>query len=198
MRVGLTGGIGSGKTEVARRLAALGAVVIDYDSLAREVVAPGSAGLAAVVAALGPDVLASDGSLDRARVAQQVFLDEVARRRLNAVVHPLVGARAAELGAAAPEGAVVVHDIPLLVDNGLAPAFDVVIVVTAEESTRLRRLVRRGLSEADARNRIAAQVTDADRRRVASYVIANEGDLEDLDRLVAEVWQALSADVADR
>ncbi len=199
MRVGLTGGIGSGKTEVARRLAALGAFVIDYDAIAREVVAPGSPGLAAVVEALGSAVLAADGSLDRPRVAEQVFADAAARRRLNAVVHPLVGAEAHARASAAPVGAIVVHDIPLLIENDLAGAFDAVVVVLADTPTRLRRLVGlRGLTPDDAASRIAAQTDDEQRRAAATYVVVNEGDLEDLDREVAAVWASLTADVAGR
>jgi len=199
MRVGLTGGIGAGKSEVARRLAAHGAVVIDYDRLAREVVAPGSPGLAAVVAELGDDVLAADGSLDRERVAALVFADPAARGRLNAIVHPLVGALAAQGHAAAGPNAVVVHDIPLLVENGLAPAFDAVVVVIAGDPERqVRRLVARGLSEADARARIAVQASDEQRLAVATQVIVNDGGMSDLDAQVEAVWQELRADVAGR
>ena len=139
--VGLTGGIGAGKSAVAARLAAHGALVIDSDRLAREVVQPGTGGLAEVVAAFGPDVLTADGSLDRPALGRRVFGDEAARRRLESIVHPRVRARTAELVAAAPPDAVVVNDVPLLVEAGLAGAYQVVIVVLADEAVRVDRLV---------------------------------------------------------
>lgn len=196
--VGLTGGIGSGKSEVTRRLAARGAVIVDADLIAREVVEPGSPGLARVVEAFGPQVLAADGSLDRDALAAVVFGDDDARRRLNGIVHPLVGARTLELIAAAGKAdphAVVVNDVPLLVESGLADRYQVVIVVAAEPQTQLQRLVeQRGMAEADARARIAAQAPLADKLAVADIVITNEGDLAELDRRVEQVW----ADLADR
>ena len=198
MRVGLTGGIGSGKSEVARRLAARGAVVIDYDALAREVVAPGSEGLRQVVAAFGPAVVGPDGGLDRIRLAELVFADPQARGRLNAIVHPLVRARAVELEAATAASEIVVHDIPLLVENGLAPAFDAVIVVVSDPETRVRRLVARGLAEHDARSRIAAQATDAERLAVATHVVTNDAGMPELDLRVADLWDRLGRSVADR
>jgi dephospho-CoA kinase len=163
MRVGLTGGVGSGKSTVAGLLADHGAVVIDADTIAREVVAPGTPGLAAVLARFGDSVAASDGSLDRPALAAIVFNDEAARLDLNAIVHPLIGARTAELMAAAPPDAIVVHDIPLLVEGNLADAFDAVVVVEADQHTRLQRLELRGLPEADARARMAAQASDEQR-----------------------------------
>jgi len=199
VRVGLTGGIGSGKSEVARRFAALGAVVIDYDLLAREVVAPGSPGLVAVAAALGSEVVAANGSLDRAAVAALVFADDAARVRLNAVVHPLVGAAAGQRAAAAPLGSIVIHDIPLLVENGLAGGFDAVVVVLADRQTRIDRLVRlRGSTEDDVQRRMAAQADDDQRRAVATHVIVNDGDFAELERQVRSVWAALAAHVANR
>lgn len=198
MRVGLTGGIGSGKTEVARRLAALGAVVIDYDVLAREVVAPGTPGLAAVVAEFGDAVLDGSGALDRARLAAVVFADEAARRRLNAIVHPLVGARAAQIEAQAAPEAVVVHDIPLLVEGELAAAFDAVVVVVADPQTQVARLVGRGLDEADARARIGVQASAAERAAVATHLVANESGLSELDDRVRRLWAELTDHVADR
>src|SRR5690348_2971742 len=174
--VGLTGGIGAGKSAVARRLAEHGAIVIDSDRLAREVVAAGTEGLAEVVAAFGPAVLAPDGGLDRPALGRLVFADEGARRRLEGIIHPRVRARAAELAAAAPPDAVLVNDVPLLVEAGLANGFDLVVVVLAGEATRVARLVRdRGLSEAEARSRIAAQATDEQRRAVAHVVLTNDG-----------------------
>jgi dephospho-CoA kinase len=188
--VGLTGGIGAGKSAVAERLAAHGAVVIDADRLAREVVAPGTDGLAEVVAAFGPQVRGDDGSLDRTRLACQGFGDDAARRRLEEIIHPRVRARTAELIAAAPPDAVVVNDVPLLVEAGLAKAYEVVIVVLADEETRVARLGRgRGMSREEARARIRAQATDEQRRAVADVVLVNDGALEDLYKKVDEVWR---------
>jgi dephospho-CoA kinase len=189
VRIGLTGGIGSGKSEVARRLRTLGALVIDADVVAREVVAKGTPGLAAVVEKFGPAVLGPDGTLDRAALSAIVFADHERRRELNAIVHPLVGQRTEELVAAAPTGAVIVHDVPLLVENGLAPAYDVVVVVDAADDTRVRRLVTsRGMSEPDARSRIAAQASREERLAVADVVIDNNGVLAELDPQVRRLW----------
>lgn len=191
LRVGLTGGIGSGKSTVAGRLAEHGATVIDADRIAREVVEPGTAGLAEVVAEFGAGVLAADGSLDRPALAAVVFGDPAARGRLNAIVHPRIGARTAELtGAAAPD-AVVVHDVPLLVENGLAPMYHAVVVVDADVEQRVRRLVAdRGMAADDARARVAAQASDEQRRAVADIWLDNTGTP---DRVLAEV-DALWAD----
>lgn len=189
LRVGLTGGIGSGKSEVARLLRHSGALVIDSDALAREVVAPGTAGLAAVVAAFGEEYLDADGALDRPKMAALVFHDTEARERLNAIVHPLVGEAAAAILATAPADAVVVHDVPLLVEAGLAGAFDVVVVVDAPVEAQLARLTeQRGMDREDAEARIAAQATREQRRAVADHVIVNDGSLADLERRVAELW----------
>jgi len=189
LRIGLTGGIGSGKSAVSRLLAEHGAIVIDSDVLAREVVEPGTPGLAAVVEAFGPEVLRADGSLDRDRLGVVVFGDVAALRRLNAIVHPLVGARSAEIVAAAPDDAVLVHDIPLLVENKLAPHFDLVLVVEAPVDVRIARLLRdRGMTEEAARARIAAQASDADRRAVADVVLSNDGTLDDLRAAVDKFW----------
>jgi dephospho-CoA kinase len=190
VKVGLTGGIGAGKSAVGALLAKHGAMVIDADQVAREVVAPGTAGLTRVVAEFGLRVLGPDGALDRRRLADLVFADPDARTRLNGIVHPLVGARTAELTAAAAPGTVVVHDVPLLVENGLAPAYDLVLVVEATEPTRVRRLVEhRGMTEAAARARIAAQASDAQRRAVADVVLGNNGDLAELAGKVAAAWR---------
>lgn len=189
MRVGLTGGIGAGKSAVAARLAEFGAVVIDADAVAREVVQPGSPGLTAIVEAFGGRMLDDDGGLDRSAVGRLVFADEAARVRLNAIVHPLVAARSAELAAAVPAGRVVVHDVPLLVENGLAPAYDVVVVVLADAEVRVRRLRdTRGMSQAQARARMAAQATDEQRRAVADVVLDNSGTLEQLHEHVDRLW----------
>ena len=190
--VGLTGGIGSGKSAVAARLAELGAVIIDSDRLAREVVAPGTEGFDEVVAAFGPEVVAKDGSLDRPALGRMVFGDQAARRRLEGIIHPRVRARAAEMAACAPEGAVVVNDVPLLVEAGLAGTYEAVIVVFAGEGTRVERLVRaRGMSEEEAKARIAAQATDEQRHAVADFEIVNEGSLEELRSKVDELWPRL-------
>ena len=188
LRIGLTGGIGSGKSTVAGLLAARGARVVDADRIAREVVEPGTPGLDAVVAAFGTEVLTPEGALDRPALAAVVFADPEARRRLDGIVHPLVRARAAELVAAAPPDAVVVQDVPLLVETGQAASYDLVLVVQADLATRLRRLVGRGLPEDDARSRIAAQATDEQRRAVADVVLDNSGTVEELEAQVERFW----------
>jgi dephospho-CoA kinase len=188
VRIGLTGGIGSGKSTVAALLAERGAVVVDADRIAREVVAPGTDGLAAVVAEFGDGVLTADGALDRPALAAIVFADPAARARLDGVVHPLVRARAAEALAVVPPDAVVVQDVPLLVETGQAGSFDLVLVVEADEELRVRRLVERGLSEDDARARIASQASDAERRAVADAVLRNDGDRDELAARVEEFW----------
>lgn len=188
LRIGLTGGIGSGKSTVAALLAARGARIVDADRVAREVVEPGTPGLEAVAAAFGPGVLTPDGALDRPALAAVVFADPDARRRLDGIVHPLVRARAAELVAAAPPDAVVVQDVPLLVETGQAGSYDLVLVVEADLDTRVRRLVGRGLSEDDARARIAAQASDGQRRAVADVVLDNSGTVEELEVQVERFW----------
>jgi len=197
MNVAVTGGIGSGKSAVAARLGAHGAVVVDADRIAREVVEPGTPGLAAVVAEFGPGVLTPDGALDRAGVAAIVFADPARRAALEAIVHPLVARRSAELLAAAPEGAVVVYDVPLLAESAgtgrdRRGEFDEVVVVEAPLETRVARLVARGLTEADARARIVAQASDEQRRAIADHVIVNDGDLAALDAAVDRLWAALT------
>ncbi|MGW1602381.1 dephospho-CoA kinase [Streptomyces eurythermus] len=193
LTVGLTGGIGAGKSEVSRLLVEHGAVLIDSDRIAREVVAPGTPGLAAVVDAFGPDVLAADGGLDRPRLGSIVFADPEKLAVLNSIVHPLVRDRSRELESAVPEDAVVVHDVPLLTENGLAPLYDVVIVVDASPRTQLDRLVRlRGMTEEDARARMAAQATREQRREIADIVIDNDVPLDALRKRVAEVWDDLA------
>ncbi|MFE1576216.1 dephospho-CoA kinase [Streptomyces fradiae] len=197
LTVGLTGGIGAGKSEVSRLLVSYGAVLVDADRIAREVVEPGTPGLAAVVEAFGPGVLTGEGRLDRPKLGAIVFGDAERLATLNGIVHPLVGARSAELQAAAEPGAVVVHDVPLLTENGLAPLYDVVVVVDASEETRLDRLVRlRGMTESEARARMAAQATAEQRRAIADYVVDNDGPLEALERQVRAVWEELAARAA--
>lgn len=194
MRIGLTGGVASGKSTVAGMLTELGAVVIDADAIAREVVAAGTPGLAAVVAEFGEELLAEDGELDRPAMGRLVFHDEAARRRLEAIVHPLVFERYAEQEAAAPEGALVVHDIPLLVESGRAQEFDAVVVVDVPRELQVERMLRdRGWTLVDAEARIAAQATREQRLDVATHVIENTGTLEELRARVAEVHAALTS-----
>jgi dephospho-CoA kinase len=193
VRVGLTGGIASGKSLVADELAARGAVVIDADVLAREVVEPGTDGLAAVVERFGNGVLAA-GRLDRARLGQIVFADTAARRDLERIVHPAVRARAAELEGAAPPDAVVVQVIPLLVETGQQDKFDFVVVVDVDPATQLARLVARdGLDAADAQARLAAQASQEERRAVADVVIDNRRDVTDLKAQIGPLWQFLTS-----
>ncbi|MDQ0602627.1 dephospho-CoA kinase [Streptomyces canus] len=193
LKVGLTGGIGVGKSEVSRLLVEHGGVLIDADRIAREVVAPGTPGLAAVVEAFGRDVLAEDGGLDRPKLGSIVFADPDKLAVLNAIVHPLVGARSRELEAAAAADAVVIHDVPLLAENALAPLYDLVIVVDASPETQLDRLVRlRGMTEEDARARMAAQATREKRLEIADIVIDNDVPLDDLRRRVTDVWADLA------
>ncbi len=186
----MTGGIGSGKSAVSSRLAALGAVIVDADRIAREVVAPGSEGLAEIVATFSDRVLDADGALDRAALGALVFGDEDARRRLEAITHPRVRARTAALVAAAPPDAVVVNDVPLLVEVGLAPTYHLVLVVGAAVTTRLERLARdRGMDRAEAERRIAAQADDARRRAAADVLLGNDGTLADLHAAVDALWR---------
>ncbi|MEU8491530.1 dephospho-CoA kinase [Pseudonocardia alni] len=189
LRTGLTGGIGAGKSTVATRLVERGAVLVDSDVIAREVVEPGTAGLAAIVEAFGRDVLGADGRLDRPALAAVVFSDAGARRTLDGIVHPLVRARSDEIVAAAPADAIVVQDIPLLVEGGMAPTFPLVVVVGVDAEERVRRLVSaRGMSEQDARARIAAQAGDEQRRAVADVWLDNSGEPDDTRRRVDALW----------
>ncbi|MFG2055921.1 dephospho-CoA kinase [Micromonospora sp. NPDC048930] len=190
LKVGLTGGIGSGKSAVANRLTALGAVLVDSDRIAREVVAPGSEGLAEIVATFSERVLDPHGALDRAALGALVFGDEAARRKLEAITHPRVRARAAELTAAAAPDAVVVNDVPLLVEVGLAPTYHLVVVVQAAVATRLARLARdRGMDRAEAERRIAAQADDARRQAAADVLLTNDGTLDELHAAVDALWR---------
>jgi dephospho-CoA kinase len=192
VRVALTGGIASGKSTVAALLTELGAVAVDSDQLAREVVEPGTPGLAAVTEAFGPEVLTDDGHLDRRALGSRVFGEESARRRLEGILHPLIRARAAELEAAAPDGALVVHDIPLLVETGQADSFDAVVVVDVPVETQVERMVRdRGWTREDAEARVAAQASREQRRAVATYVVDNTGTRDDLRDRVTEVVDQL-------
>ena len=196
LTVGLTGGIGSGKSAVSALLVARGAALVDADANARVVVAPGTPGLAAVIAEFGDGLLRPDGSLDRAALGRIVFADPAALARLNAIVHPLIGEESARQVATADAAGVkvLVHDVPLLVENGLQGRYDAVVVVAASPETQLDRLVRlRGMTEVDARARIAAQAPLADKLAVATYVIDNDGPLSALEPQVERVWRALLA-----
>lgn len=189
LRIGLTGGMGAGKSTVARALVARGAVLIDSDVIAREVVAVGTPGLAALVEAFGPDILAADGSLDRPALAAKAFRDDESRTTLNSITHPLVGQRTAELFAAAAPDAIVVQDVPLLVENHMAPFMNLVLVVDVAAETRIRRLVEfRGVPEDDARARIAAQATDEQRRAAADVLLDNNGPAGAVEAAVARLW----------
>lgn len=189
LRMGLSGGIGAGKSTVAGRLRELGALVVDADQLAREAVAPGSEGLAAVAARFGTGVLGADGALDRAALGAIVFADPRSRAQLEQITHPLVARRAAELMAAAPPGQVVVHDVPLLVEKRMGAQYHLVVIVTADEGTRVERLTTgRGLTGSDARTRIAAQATDGQRRAAGDVLLDNSGSVADLVGRVDELW----------
>lgn len=193
MRVGLTGGVASGKSTVSALLDDLGAVVIDADVLAREVVERGTRGLEAVVAEFGSELLTPDGDLDRPAMGRLVFGDEAARRRLEAIVHPLVFERIVELEEAAGPDDLVVHDIPLLAESGRADTFDAVIVVDVAPELQIERMTRdRGWTLEEAESRIAAQATREERLAIATYVVDNSGTREDLRRRVAEVFGVLS------
>ena len=192
VRVGLTGGVASGKSTVSAILADLGAVVIDADALAREVVARGTPGLDAVVAEFGPDVLTPEGDLDRPAMGRLVFADDAARKRLEAIIHPLVIERMAEIETTAGEDDVVVHDIPLLAEGGRADTFDAVVVVDAPRDLQVERMLGdRGWTREDAESRIAAQATREERRAIATHVIDNNGTLEELRTRVEAVLDEL-------
>jgi dephospho-CoA kinase len=192
LRVGLTGGIGAGKSEVSKRLAAYGAVLIDADLIAREVVAPGTDGLAEVVESFGAGVLGPDGALDRVALGDIVFADSDKLERLNAIVHPRVGARMRELEDSARAGSVIVHDVPLIAENGLAGSYDLVVVVDVPPRIQLDRLVRlRGMSREQAQARMSAQASREQRLAVATIVLDNSGSLAELDRQVGELWAEL-------
>jgi dephospho-CoA kinase len=189
LRIGLTGGIGAGKSALSATFAKCGGVIVDGDVISREVVEPGTEGLAALVEAFGDDILLPDGALDRPALAAKAFRDDEARQRLNGIVHPLVGKRRAEIIATVPDDAVVVEDIPLLVESGMAPLFPLVVIVHADVDVRLRRLIeQRGMPEEDARARIAAQASDEQRQEVADIWLDNSGTQEDLVERAHDVW----------
>jgi dephospho-CoA kinase len=192
VRVGLTGGVASGKSTVSAILDELGAVIIDADVLAREVVAKGTPGLEKVVAEFGTELLTPDGDLDRAAMGRMVFADKDARRRLEAIVHPLVFERIVELEAAASPDDVVVHDIPLLAESGRADTFDAVIVVDVDPQVQIERMAReRGWSREEAESRMLAQASREERRAIATHLIVNDGSLDQLRTRVEEVYDEL-------
>lgn len=189
LRIGLTGGIGAGKSTVSRAFAECGGVVVDGDVISREVVEPGTEGLAALVEHFGHDILLPDGALNRPALAAVAFSDEEKRKTLNGIVHPLVARRRSELIAAAAEDAVIVEDIPLLVESQMAPLFPLVVVVNADPEVRVRRLIdHRGFSEDDARARIAAQATEEQRRAVADVWLDNTGSEGRLVEQARDLW----------
>ncbi|GLY30666.1 dephospho-CoA kinase [Kineosporia sp. NBRC 101731] len=190
VRTALTGGIGAGKSTVSRRLSDLGAIILDADLIAREVVEPGTSGLAEIVATFGKKILRDDATLNRPALGKIVFADEKKLARLNSIVHPRVAARMDEIVHAAPEDAVLVHDVPLLVENHHRAEYDLVMVVFAPEEERIRRLVDdRGMTRDDARARIAAQATDAQRAEVADVVLDNSGSLATTLAQVDACWR---------
>jgi dephospho-CoA kinase len=191
LMVGLTGGIGAGKSTVAGMLAARGAVVIDADAIAREVVEPGMPALAKLVDRFGPEILRPDGSLDRSALAAVAFVDDATRKELEAITHPVIGEEFLRRVAEAPADAVVVHDVPLLVESKRGFDYGAVIVVEAPLDVRLDRLEARGVSRADARRRIELQATDEDRRKVATWVVDNSGDVGQLEERISEIWSEL-------
>ena len=188
LRIGLTGGIGAGKSTVSAAFNDCGGIIVDGDVIAREVVEPGTEGLDALVDAFGDDILLPDGALNRPALAAKAFVDDEQRARLNGIVHPLVGRRREEIIAAVSDDAVVVEDIPLLVETGMAPMFPLVVVVHADEETRVKRLINRGMDEADARARIAAQAPEEQRRAIADVLLDNSGSQGELVERARDVW----------
>src|SRR5215207_6193120 len=188
LRIGLTGGIGAGKSTVSATFAECGGIIVDGDVIAREVVEPGTEGLAQLVEAFGEDILLADGALNRPALAAKAFVDDEKRAKLNGIVHPLVGKRRLEIIESVPENAVVVEDIPLLVETGMAPMFPLVVVVTADEETRVTRVVQRGMDEADARARIKAQAPEEERRAIADVLLDNSGSQDELVEKARDIW----------
>jgi dephospho-CoA kinase len=188
LRIGLTGGIGAGKSTVSATFSECGGIVVDGDVIAREVVEPGTQGLKALVDAFGDDILLPDGALNRPALAAKAFVDDEKRALLNGIVHPLVGQRRMEIIESVPDDAVVVEDIPLLVETGMAPMFPLVVVVTAPVETRVERLIKRGMDEADARTRIAAQAPEEQRRAIADVLLDNSGSQDELVEKARDLW----------
>jgi len=197
LMVGLTGGIGAGKSTVAGMLAARGAVVVDADAIAREVVEPGTPALAKLAERFGPGILQADGSLDRPALAAVAFVDDDTRKELEAITHPAIGEEFLRRVAEAPADAVVIHDVPLLVESKRGFEYACVIVVEAPLETRLDRLEARGVPRDDARRRIGLQASDEDRRKVATWVVDNAGNLAGLEKQVDEIWAELERRAAE-
>ena len=189
--VGLTGGIGAGKSTVAQLLEQRGAVVVDADAIAREVVEPGTPTLAKLAERFGSDILAADGSLDRAALAAKAFVSDDTKRDLDAITHPAIGEEFLRRVAAAPPDGVVIHDVPLLVESTRGYEYAAVIVVESPLEVRLERLEQRGVDREDARRRISMQATDDERRKVATWVVDNSGDLAHLEAQVDAIWHEL-------
>jgi dephospho-CoA kinase len=194
--VGLTGGIGSGKSTVAGLLRARGAIVVDADAIARQVVEPGTPALDALVERFGADILQPDGSLDRPALARKAFVDDESRKALEAITHPAIAEEFLRQVAEASPGSVVVHDVPLLVESVRGHQYGAVIVVEAPREVRLARLEARGVPRADAEARMAAQATDEERRAIATWVVDNGGDLAALERQIDDLWPQLLARAA--
>jgi dephospho-CoA kinase len=188
LRIGLTGGIGAGKSTVSATFSECGGIIVDGDVIAREVVEPGTVGLAQLVEAFGEDILLPDGALNRPALAAKAFVDDEKRAKLNSIVHPLVGQRRLEIIESVPDDAVVVEDIPLLVETGMAPMFPLVVVVTADPETRVERLIKRGMDEDDARARIAAQAPEEQRRAIADVLLDNSGTQDELVEKARDLW----------
>jgi dephospho-CoA kinase len=197
LRIGLTGGIGAGKSTVSATFSECGGIIVDGDVIAREVVEPGTEGLAQLVQAFGEDILLPDGALNRPALAAKAFVDDERRATLNGIVHPLVGQRRLEIIESVPDDAVVVEDIPLLVETGMAPMFPLVVVVTAPIETRVTRVVKRGMDEADARARIKAQASEEQRGAIADVLLDNSGSQEQLVEKARDVWYNRVLPLAD-
>jgi dephospho-CoA kinase len=197
LRIGLTGGIGAGKSTVSATFSDCGGIIVDGDVIAREVVEPGTPGLGQLVEAFGEDILLPDGALNRPALAAKAFVDDERRAKLNSIVHPLVGRRRMEIIESVPDDAVVVEDIPLLVETGMAPMFPLVVVVTAAPETRVQRLIKRGMDEADARNRIAAQAPEEQRRAIADVLLDNSGSQDELVEAARDLWHHRVVPLAD-
>src|SRR5690242_5081854 len=188
LRIGLTGGIGAGKSTVSATFAECGGIIVDGDVIAREVVEPGTEGLGQLVAEFGEDILLPDGALNRPALAAKAFVDDEKRATLNGIVHPQVARRRQEILDAVHDDAVVVEDIPLLVETGMAPLFPLVVVVTADEETRVERLIKRGMDESDARARIKAQAPEEQRRAIADVLLDNSGSQGELVESARDLW----------
>src|SRR6202171_3507337 len=197
LRIGLTGGIGAGKSTVSATFCECGGIIVDGDVIAREVVEPGTMGLPQLVQAFGEDILLPDGALNRPALAAKAFVDDERRATLNGIVHPLVGQRRLEIIEAVPDDAVVVEDIPLLVETGMAPMFPLVVVVTAPIETRVTRVVKRGMDEADARARIKAQASEEKRRAIADVLLDNSVSQEQLAEKARDAWYNRVLPLAD-